>query len=103
MASVEVTATPSADGWECAVTLRDGRETRHGVHVAAADLARLDPGASRPERLVTASFEFLLEREPPESILREFDLAVIARYFPEYPREIARRMQALPPEGPSAA
>ena len=38
------------------------------------------------------SFEFLLEREPKESILARFDLSVIARYFPEYDREIARRL-----------
>jgi hypothetical protein len=42
-----------------------------------------------PEELVLASFRFLLERERKESILREFDLDVIGRYFPEYRREIA--------------
>lgn len=34
--------------------------------------------------IVEASFRFLLDREPKESILREFDLAVISRYFPDY-------------------
>jgi hypothetical protein len=34
--------------------------------------------------LVERSFAFLLEREPPGSILRSFDLLEIARYFPEY-------------------
>jgi hypothetical protein len=33
---------------------------------------------------VEASFWFLLEREPKESILRRFDLAVIEQYFPDY-------------------
>jgi len=33
---------------------------------------------------VRESFRFLLEREPKESILREFDLSVIKRYFPDY-------------------
>jgi hypothetical protein len=33
-----------------------------------------------------------LEREPKESILRSFELTVISRYFPEYEREIARRL-----------
>ena len=41
------------------------------------------------ETLVSKSFEFLLEREPNTSILRSFDLSVIARYFPEYERTIA--------------
>ena len=48
-------------------------------------------GAS-PERLVSASFRFLLEREPKESILRSFDLMVISHYFPEYEREIQKRL-----------
>jgi hypothetical protein len=34
----------------------------------------------------------MLEREPRESILREFELPVIGRYFPEYEREIQRRL-----------
>jgi hypothetical protein len=37
-----------------------------------------------------ASFEFLLEREPASSILSQFALPVIERYFPEYPRVIAQ-------------
>jgi hypothetical protein len=36
------------------------------------------------EELVGDGFAFLLDREPKESILREFDLSVIKRYFPDY-------------------
>ncbi len=43
-------------------------------------------------RLVRESFLFLLEREPATSILREFSLDVIGRYFPEYVEEIRRRL-----------
>ena len=45
------------------------------------------------ERLVEASVRFLLEREPRSSIMRAFDLPIIARYFPIYPEEIARRLR----------
>jgi hypothetical protein len=38
--------------------------------------------------LVRRSFEFLLEREPASSILREFRITDIERYFPEYPTVI---------------
>jgi hypothetical protein len=38
---------------------------------------------------VRRSFEFLLAREDNTSILREFDLSTIERYFPEYPRQIS--------------
>lgn len=64
------------------VTVReDNGATEHRVRVddvppAAAGMA--------PEHLVEASFRFLLDREPKESILRSFDLSVIGRYFPEY-------------------
>ena len=92
MSRVEVTAAVVGDGWDCAVTVRDGGETHHRVRVSRADLARLAPGASDPVSLVEASFAFLLEREPKESILREFDLTVIGRYFPDYEREIGHRL-----------
>ena len=92
MSRVEVAAAATGDGWECAVTVRDGGETHHLVRVSRSDLARLAPGASDPVDLVQASFAFLLEREPKESILREFDLTIIGRYFPDYEREIGQRM-----------
>ena len=60
----------------------------HRVAVAAADLARLDPGSADPTDLVRRSFAFLLEREPKESILRTFELTVIGRYFPDWERSI---------------
>jgi hypothetical protein len=50
-------------------------------------VARYAPG-STPERLLEASFEFLLQREPATSILSRFALSVIERYFPDYPRVI---------------
>jgi hypothetical protein len=92
MSRVEVTAAVVGDGWNCMVAVRNGSETRHRVRVSRADLARLAPGASDPVSLVEASFAFLLERESKESILRDFDLTVIGRYFPEYEREIGHRL-----------
>lgn len=65
-----------------------GSFTTHVVSVSAADLTRLAPGARSPEDLVTRSFEFLLAREPKESILPRFDVTAIGRYFPEYERTI---------------
>ncbi|HEX4897518.1 MAG TPA: hypothetical protein VFV53_04080, partial [Candidatus Limnocylindrales bacterium] len=62
----------------------DAAPSRHEVTVSRADLERLAPGASDPTDLVRRSFEFLLQREPPRSILPVFDLPLIGRYFPEY-------------------
>ena len=53
---------------------------------------RLEFGDDDLERVVRESFRFLLEREPPTSILRQFSLSDIARYFPEYPSELERRL-----------
>jgi hypothetical protein len=94
MSNVEVATAASGDGWDCAVTVHNGGETHYRVRVARRDLARLAPGASDPSDLVRASFAFLLEREPKESILREFDLTVIGRYFPDYETEIGHRLSS---------
>jgi hypothetical protein len=74
------------------VTVDEGdSRTMHEVTVTDQHIARYAPGAT-PERLLEASFEFLLEREPKESILTRFELSVIERYFPEYARTIASRL-----------
>jgi hypothetical protein len=65
--------------------------TEHEVAVSAADLERLGAGYPSPEAFVRACFDFLLEREPKESILRSFDVTVIGRYFPEFEGTIRRR------------
>lgn len=44
------------------------------------------------ERVVRESFVFLLEREPASSILPSFSLDVISRYFPEYKKELPKRL-----------
>lgn len=74
------------------VRVRDGRgSTEHRVTATAEHVRRFGAGAE-PETLIEESFRFLLEREPKESILGRFELPVIARYFPEYPNEIRRRL-----------
>ena len=47
-------------------------------------------GTHTPEHCIEAAFQFLLDREPQESILRHFDITVISRYFPEFERELPR-------------
>ena len=79
-----VRCTSVDDGHSCEVQVAEGTSaTRHTVRVTARDLGRWGAGRSA-EDLVRRSFDFLLARGPKESILREFDLSVIQRYFPEY-------------------
>jgi hypothetical protein len=70
-----------------------GSETSHSVTVKPEDYQRLTGGKVNAAELVRRSFEFLLGNEPKESILRQFDLSVIGRYFPEYEKAIKRKMQ----------
>jgi hypothetical protein len=69
-----------------------GSESTHQVTLDPKDFNRLAGKAGEPRDLIRKSFEFLLEREPKESILGSFDLTLIARYFPEYEREIKKRL-----------
>ena len=81
---VEVRCAPDGKGYRCAVDVSDATGTsHHAVSVSPDDLQRWARGRSA-EELVRDSFGFLLERESKESVLREFDLSLIKRYFPEY-------------------
>jgi hypothetical protein len=69
-------------------------QTSHVVSLEDDYCRKLTGGKMGAEELVRKSFEFLLEREAKESILRKFDLPVIGHYFPEYEREIKKRLSA---------
>ena len=82
--SVEVRCTAEADGYRCAIDVSDTMGTSHHlVGVSRKDIDRWGRGRA-VEDLVRDSFAFLLERESKESILKQFDLSVIQRYFPDY-------------------
>ncbi len=90
---VNVICRLTPGGFACDVMVgTDAAATRHTVSVSQDDLARLAPGHYDPEELVAASFAFLLERESRESILRQFELPVIERYFPGYEAQIQRQL-----------
>ncbi len=81
---VEVRCAADGNGYRCQVEVSDATgTTHHTVRVTRQDFDRWRRGRSA-EELVRDSFGFLLEREPKESILKEFDLSVIQRYFPDY-------------------
>jgi len=92
IASIAV-SPESADVFRVTVTERE-THTVHRVTVPASYYEKLTGQRVAVEELVRLSFEFLLEREPKESILRTFELPVIGRYFPEFEREITRRLGA---------
>ena len=92
---IDVTCEPTPGGWTCRVTV-GGRRCPDDARGGRLDRGPRPPRPRRcqtPMDLVRRSFVFLLAREPKTSILRRFELLVIARYFPEYERRSAARRQ----------
>ncbi len=90
-AQIKVEELEKGDHAQFRVTVTEGRSsTQHTVMVEQSYRDQLAGPKISTEKLVRKSFEFLLERESKESILGSFDLQVIARYFPEYEREMQR-------------
>ena len=86
---IEVKRTREGEPLEFEIIVRvGGSETRHHVTMARDTCERLTAGRHTPERCIEAAFQFLLDREPKESILRHFDVTVISHYFPEFEREL---------------
>ena len=88
---IQVRRTAEDDPLVFEVIVREGKgETRHHVTMSQEAYERLTAGKHPPERCVEAAFQFLLDREPKESILRRFDVTAISRYVPEFEREMPR-------------
>ena len=87
-------ADPDADPQEFQVIIggADKSTTTHDVQVSKETYQRLTGGIKGAEELVRASFEFLLEREAKESILKSFNLSEIQKYFPEYETIISAQL-----------
>ncbi len=90
---IDVKLTNSGDPFEFDVAVREGdTETRHRVTMMESTYRKLMDEGVGPERCVEAAFQFLLDREPKESILSSFDITVISRYFPSFEDEISHYM-----------
>jgi UDP-glucose 4-epimerase len=87
MASIDVSEIDN-EHFEVVVVAKT--TTSHRVSVQANYADKLAQGKVSNAELVKKSFEFLLERETNTSILRQFDLSVIANYFPEYESSITK-------------
>lgn len=72
------------------VTVQAKTTTIHMVTVQREYIDSLLKPNEAVANLLKRSFAFLLAREPNTSILRQFDLSVIGRYFPEYESEMRK-------------
>jgi hypothetical protein len=78
---------------EYGVEVEEGNEiTGHKVRLNQSFLDDLLLSGVDEELIVRETFDFLLEREPATSILPEFSLEDVSRYFPEFPEELQRRL-----------
>jgi hypothetical protein len=74
------------------VVVSGNTETTHRVRMSPDYYKKLSRSQFTHEWVLIQAFQFLLEREPNTSILKEFDLSVINRYFPEFEAEMAQRL-----------
>ena len=79
--TISVTAK-GQDTFEVVVTTQS--TTTHSVTISDAIHTQLTNGKISKETLLEKSSEFLLEREPNTSILSQFKIEVISKYFPDY-------------------
>ena len=86
MPDIDIAAT-DANTYDVTIT-DEGEQTSHRVWVPPSILTDLGLSEAQEPVLVRASMAYLLEREPASSILPQFGLDEIARFFPNYPTEI---------------
>jgi hypothetical protein len=101
---IEVACAVVIDGWECRVRVTDQQGTTDydvGIGELGSFLPSVlpYPGFRDMDRLVRETFEFLLEREPKESIQPRFNLDEVEHDFPEYRHAI--RVRLAGPVSPS--
>jgi hypothetical protein len=88
-----ISITPAAGPHEFGVEVTEGNETTsHKVIVPPSLLEDWGLEETDSENVIRESFAFLMEREPATSILPEFSLAIISRYYPEYKDELPERL-----------
>ena len=77
--------------WRFHVQIIEGTSrTVHEVTLSETDYRKLTKGKFTPRQCIQAAFEFLLDHEEKESILSEFDVSVISRFFPGFPKEFSK-------------
>jgi hypothetical protein len=98
---ISVVTLPPLDNvswrYEVEVTESDGSdsETTHEVTMDKDYYMDLtENGRIIPEGFVKKSFEFLLERESKDSILRQFNISQINDFFSEYEKEIKKAINS---------
>ena len=79
--------------WRFRVEIVEGTSrTVHEVTLSEVDYLKWTKEKCSPRQCVQSAFEFLLEREDKDSILSEFDVSVISRFLPEFPKTFSKSL-----------
>jgi hypothetical protein len=97
MVRISVVTLPPLDDnswrYEVKITESDGSgsKTTHQITMNKEYYMDMtERGRVIPEEFIKKSFEFLLSRESKDSILQQFDIAMINDYFPDYEIEMKK-------------
>lgn len=90
----DIVITPLEPGQFRAEVTAGHLTTSHRVTVPDGVLSDMGVASADPETVVRETMRFLLEREPATSILPEFSLDDVPRYFPDFYEELRMRLSA---------
>ena len=88
----ELEQSPTQWGFSVSIGEKDDANSVKKVTLEKKYWQHLTGGNIEPTDLIERSFQFLLERETKESILKEFNLSVINQYFTEYEETIQKEI-----------
>lgn len=81
---IDIKTRASNMGWHFTVTVSDEKGPAFYTVTMDKDFVTRIGAQLDPETVIEKSFEFLLEKEPKESILKEFDITTISHYYPDF-------------------
>ncbi len=89
---IKILKLQSEPDWIFKVVIEESNtSTSHQVSMTKEFYKKLKTN-STSQKIVKHSFQFLLENEPKESILSEFDISIISTYFPDYLKKLKKSL-----------
>jgi hypothetical protein len=90
MAKIGVRVTQTKPSYKFNVRIEEGdTATEHSISMSRSFCNDFKTEAE-PRVVVEESIRFLLENEPKENILKEFDITIISYHFPDYLKQLKK-------------
>lgn len=74
------------------IVKENGTDTQHAVSMSKDYFNSLDTERG-PWEVIHETFLFLLDKEPKEAILKEFDITLVSHYFPEFKEVLIEKLR----------